>query len=90
MKISTEYHGSDDRGDLYVVRIIAEKDELTYSNFLVTLERSKYKISGGVEYVDVWYCNGYRLNATKRYYINEVIEALYGERLIDDDWVYEY
>lgn len=86
MKISIEYHGEDERKDLYVVRIVAEKEELTYNNLLVTLERSKHKISGGVEYTDVWYCDNYRLEATKRYFINEVIEALYGERILDDDW----
>lgn len=88
MKLSIEYHTTDERCDLYVVRIKGEKDEFTYSNFLATLERLKNTVYNGTRYVDVWCCNGYRLTATKRYFPNEVIEALYGEKILKDDWFF--
>lgn len=86
LDVKVEYSGSDERVDLFVVRVI-NKDYDT--NILTTLERQKHKYCNGVEYIDVWHCDGNRLCATKSYSIEEVITSLFGDDILDDDWYYE-
>ena len=88
MNIKVEYSGSDKNVDLFVVRVIDET-----RNFIVPLERLKRKTWSGNNYVDVWFCNHYRLCASKKYTIEQVIEALYGDNWEslenDDNWYYD-
>ncbi len=88
MNIKVEYSGSDNNVDLFVVRVIDET-----RNFIVPLERLKRKTWSGNNYVDVWFCNNYRLCASKKYTIEQVIEALYGDNWEclenDDNWYYD-
>lgn len=92
MKITVEYKGSDERVDLFVVRIEDYSGNHTYSNWLCSLERLKNKTFVGDYYADVWFCDGYRLAATKEYSVEEVIDALWGDGKLenDDDWQAEY
>lgn len=73
---------------MFVVRVIDDE-----RNFIMPLERLKRKSWSGNNYVDVWFCNNYRLCASKKYTIEQVIEALYGDgwdSLADDDfWYYD-
>lgn len=88
MKIKVEHSNSDKERELFVVRVIDDE-----RNFIVPLQRLKYKRWCGEDYVDVWQCNGYILCASKTYTIEQVIEALYGDgldALADDDfWYYD-
>jgi hypothetical protein len=88
MNIKVEYSGSDNNVELFVVRVIDET-----RNIIVPLERLKRKIWNGNNYVDVWSCNNYRLCASKKYTIEQVIEALYGDNWEvlenDDKWYYD-
>lgn len=85
LSIKIEYSGSDERVDLYVVRV--DNGE---SNFITSLERLKHKYWSGNEYEDVWFCDGYRLCASKTYSVEDVIEALYGEKILDDGEYWRY
>lgn len=89
MEIKVKYSCSDDIKDLFVVKISGEG--FCCGNFYVTLERLKRKCWSGNDYVDVWFCDKYRLCASKKYTIEQVIEALYGSKFLEegDDWCYE-
>jgi len=83
MGIIIEYQSFDDTTELSVVRIIDINRDI-----IVPLKRFKNKRWIGKDYIDVWKCDNYILCATKKYTIEEVIEALYGEKILDDDWFY--
>lgn len=87
LTIKIEFSGSDNRVDLFAVRV--DNGE---SNFITSLERLKHKYWSGEEYEDVWKCDGYVLCATKTYSVEDVIEALYGDKILDggEDWRYAY
>lgn len=85
LSIKIEYSGSDDRVDLYVVRVSNGN-----GGFLTSLERLKHKYFSGKEYEDVWRCDSYVLCATKTYSIEEVIEALYNDKNLDGGEVWKY
>jgi len=85
LSINIEYTTSDERVDLYVVRVNNGE-----TNFVTPLERQKHKYWNGEEHEDVWHCDGYHLCASKIYNVEQVIEALYGEYFLDneDNWIY--
>ena len=89
MEIKVEYSCSDDIKDLFVVKINGEG--FCCGNFYVALERLKNKCYCGNDYADVWKCNNYRLTAANSYSPEEVIEALYGSKFLEegDEWFYE-
>lgn len=85
LSIKIEYITSDEIVVLYVVRVNNGE-----TNFVTSLERQKHKYWNGEKHEDVWHCDGYYLCASKIYTVDQVIEALYGEYVLDneDNWIY--
>lgn len=85
LSVNIEYTTSDERVVLYVIRVNNGEADIVTS-----LEKQKHKYWNGKEYEDVWHCDGYHLCASKIYTVEQVIEALYGEHILDneDNWIY--